>query len=223
MTLTRKETVFGWTWMAVQFLLLGSVVTALAAPLGLMKINFLYHLISACAAALIFRCFLRDSICVFRQEGRRALVTAAACLGVYYLLSTALGAAIFAVDVDFSNVNDNTVIRFLRSNPVLTAAATIVLAPISEELLFRGLVFCRARRLGKWAAYVISVAAFAAIHIMGYVGSVSAPRLLLCFLQYVPAGIVLAAGMDATGSIITPMLIHACINAAAVLTAIQTL
>lgn len=222
MTLTRKETVSGWIWMAVQFLLLGSAVTVLAAPLGLMKINFLYHLISACATALIFRRFLCGSIRTFRQETRRVLLTAAACLGVYYLLSTALGAVIFAVDASFSNVNDNTVTGFLRSNPVLTSAATIVLAPISEELLFRGLVFHRARRLGKWAAYVISVAAFAAIHIMGYVGSFSAPRLLLCFLQYIPAGIVLAAGMDATGSIITPMLIHACINAVAVLTAVQS-
>ena len=222
MTLTRKETVSGWIWMAVQFLLLGSAVTVLAAPLGLMKINFLYHLISACATALIFRRFLSGSIRTFRQETRRVLLTAAACLGVYYLLSTALGAVIFAVDASFSNVNDNTVTGFLRSNPVLTSAATIVLAPISEELLFRGLVFYRARRLGKWAAYVISVAAFAAIHIMGYVGSFSAPRLLLCFLQYIPAGIVLAAGMDATGSIITPMLIHACINAVAVLTAVQS-
>lgn len=222
MTLTRKETVSGWIWMAVQFLLLGSAVTALAAPLGLMKINFLYHLISACATALIFRRFLCGNIRTFRQETRRVLLTAAACLGVYYLLSTALGAVIFAVDASFSNVNDNTVTGFLRSNPVLTSAATIVLAPISEELLFRGLVFYRARRLGKWAAYVISVAAFAAIHIMGYVGSFSAPRLLLCFLQYIPAGIVLAAGMDATGSIITPMLIHACINAVAVLTAVQS-
>jgi len=222
MTLTRKETVSGWIWMAVQFLLLGSAVTVLAAPLGLMKINFLYHLISACATALIFRRFLSGSIRTFRQEIRRVLLTAAACLGVYYLLSTALGAVIFAVDASFSNVNDNTVTGFLGSNPVLTSAATIVLAPISEELLFRGLVFHRARRLGKWAAYVISIAAFAAIHIMGYVGSFSAPRLLLCFLQYIPAGIVLAAGMDATGSIITPMLIHACINAVAVLTAVQS-
>ena len=222
MTLTREETVSGWIWLAVQFLLLGSAVTALAAPLGLMKINFLYHLISACATALIFRRFLSGSIRTFRQETRRVLLTAAACLGVYYLLSTALGAVIFAVDASFSNVNDNTVTGFLRSDPVLTSAATIVLAPISEELLFRGLVFYRARRLGKWAAYVISVAAFAAIHIMGYVGSFSAPRLLLCFLQYIPAGIVLAAGMDATGSIITPMLIHACINAVAVLTAVQS-
>ena len=222
MTLTREETVSGWIWMAVQFLLLGSAVTALAAPLGLMKINFLYHLISACATALIFRRCLSGSIRTFRQETRRVLLTAAACLGVYYLLSTALGAVIFAVDASFSNVNDNTVTGFLRSDPVLTSAATIVLAPISEELLFRGLVFYRARRLGKWAAYVISVAAFAAIHIMGYVGSFSAPRLLLCFLQYIPAGIVLAAGMDATGSIITPMLIHACINAVAVLTAVQS-
>ena len=222
MTLTRKETVSGWIWMAVQFLLLGSAVTVLAAPLGLMKINFLYHLISACATALIFRRFLSGSIRTFRQETRRVLLTAAACFGVYYLLSTALGAVIFAVDASFSNVNDNTVTGFLRSDPVLTSAATIVLAPISEELLFRGLVFYRARRLGGWAAYLISVAAFAAIHIMGYVGNFSAPRLLLCFLQYIPAGIVLAAGMDATGSIITPMLIHACINAVAVLTAVQS-
>ena len=45
----------------------------------------------------------------------------------------------------------------------------------------------------------------------------------MCFVQYIPAGIVLAAGMEATGSIVTSMLIHACINAVAMLTAFQML
>lgn len=223
MTLTNKESVLGWTWMAIQYLLLGSVILALAAPLGLMKINFLYHLVSACATALIFRRFLLGSLRIFRRQTRRALMTVAACLGVYCLASSALGAAIFAVDPDFTNVNDNSILGFLRSSPVLTAVATVLLAPISEELLFRGLVFRSTRRFGRGAAYVITVAAFAAIHVTGYVGRFSAARLLMCFVQYIPAGIVLAAGMEATGSIVTSMLIHACINAVAMLTAFQML
>ena len=163
MTLTKKESVLGWTWMAIQYLLLGSVILVLAAPLGLMKINFLYHLVSACATALIFRRFLLGSLRIFRRQTRRALMTVAACLGAYYLASSVLGAAIFAVDPDFTNVNDNSILGFLRSSPVLTAVATVLLAPISEELLFRGLVFRSARRFGRGAAYVIAVAAFAAI------------------------------------------------------------
>ena len=48
---------------------------------------------------------------------------------------------------------------------------------------------------------------------MGYVGSFGAVQLLLCFAQYLPAGLVLAAAMEKTDSIVTAMCIHAIINA----------
>ena len=96
---------------------------------------------------------------------------------------------------------------------MLTALATVVLAPVSEECLFRGLIFHTAGKYGTAAAYLVSAAGFAALHIAGYLGAAPALRLGLCFLQYLPVGLILAAAMERTGSIVTSMCIHFIINA----------
>ena len=120
---------------------------------------------------------------------------------------------ITAIDPGFRNVNDDSVAVLRQGNLALTGLMTVVLAPVSEECLFRGLIFGCARKHSRWAAYVVSAAAFGALHVMGYVGSFGAVQLLLCFLQYLPAGLVLAAAMEKTDSIVTAMCIHAINNA----------
>lgn len=219
--MTRTESMLGWLWLAFQTLLLSSLLLLLAAPLGAAWISFLYHLISAAAVSLIFHRFLQKALRTFRREWRRALGVIALSLAAHYLTQAALTALLDAVYPGFSNVNDNSIRLMGAQHPVLIALATVVLAPVSEEGLFRGLIFHSARRPGRLAAYAITVAAFAALHVMGYVGSYPAPRLLLCFLQYLPAGFLLTLAMDKTGSIVSPICIHAVINAVAMLGIVQ--
>ena len=59
---------------------------------------------------------------------------------------------------------------------------------------------------------MVSVLAFAAIHVVGYIGLFDPVTLILCFVQYLPAGIILAAAYEKTDTIITPILIHIFIN-----------
>jgi uncharacterized protein len=92
------------------------------------------------------------------------------------------------------------------SIPWITIVALVVIAPVAEEIFFRGFVFAglRARYDWKWAA-VISAAGFAAVH------------LSLAF--FVPAfimGIALAYLYAKSGSILPGMIVHVVMNAAAV-------
>ena len=48
---------------------------------------------------------------------------------------------------------------------------------------------------------------------MGYIGEYDASRLILCFLQYIPASLILAWTCERSGTIVTPILIHTVINA----------
>ena len=56
------------------------------------------------------------------------------------------------------------------------------------------------------------MAAFSAVHIIGYAGVYSPLHLVLAFLQYLPAGIWLAWCYTKSGSIFGPIVMHAIIN-----------
>ena len=77
----------------------------------------------------------------------------------------------------------------------------------------RGLVFRTLYNRSKIAAYVISVVIFGALHVVGYITMYEPLQLLLCFLQYIPAGIALGWAYARSGSILAPILIHTLVNA----------
>ena len=211
--MTEKEIRTGWLWLALQMLLLPSLITQLAGGLGSAAVNFLYHLASFAAVLVLFRGFLARSLRSFCRGIGKALPVIALALAAYYLSGWLVNQVIFALDGEFFNVNDNSIRSLRQQGMALTALATVVLAPVSEECLFRGLIFHTAGKFGTVAAYLVSAAGFAALHIAGYLGAVPALRLGLCFLQYLPVGLILAAAMEQTGSIVTPMCIHFIINA----------
>ena len=55
--------------------------------------------------------------------------------------------------------------------------------------------------------------AFALIHIAGFLGSYSVLDVLLCMLQYLPAGLCLAWSCIRGETIFAPIVIHALVNA----------
>ncbi len=78
----------------------------------------------------------------------------------------------------------------------------VVIAPVIEELLFRGFLQTALNRyLGKWGAILLSSCFFAIVHMNIYV-----------FLQIFLLGILLAYVFQKTGSLISTMTIHAIHN-----------
>ena len=60
------------------------------------------------------------------------------------------------------------------------------------------------------------MAAFAAIHVLAYIGTESVTTLVLCFLQYLPAGLCLAWTYTKADNIFAPIVVHALVNAIAI-------
>ena len=85
----------------------------------------------------------------------------------------------------------------------LAAASAVLVAPLAEELLFRGLLYRLARRTwGAWPAAVVSSLVFGLIHgepwyLFGLIG----------------LGLILAYLYEATGSLLAPVIAHALHNA----------
>ena len=100
----------------------------------------------------------------------------------------------------------------VQENSTLMTIGIVLLVPIAEEFLYRGLFFSQFYNRKPIAAYLISTVVFAAIHVVGYLGSYPAMRLALCFLQYLPAGIAMGWAYARADSIWASILMHTTIN-----------
>ena len=118
---------------------------------------------------------------------------------------------------DFSNANDAAISAMLGSSRFLMTVGTVVLVPLAEECLFRGLIFRTLYSSSRWAAYIVSILVFAAVHIAGFITQYSPLELLLSFLQYLPAGLCLAWAYTKADTIFAPILMHTIINAVAII------
>jgi membrane protease YdiL (CAAX protease family) len=99
----------------------------------------------------------------------------------------------------------------------LAVVAAVVLAPLAEELLFRGLLHRGLRRrLALVPATAISSVVFAVVHIDVLL---SQP---LAIVGLVLVGIILALAYERTGSLIVPIMIHAVHNAVTIVAVVVT-
>lgn len=216
-TLTPKNIRAGWCWMAFQLLLLPQLVTGAAGLLPVevsgAAVNFGYHLVSVTAICLIFSDFLLDSLRDAIRNPKHCAMVCVLTLVVYYAATWAVTRFIGFCDPAFANRNDASITAMRQQGLVLTAITTVLLAPLSEECLFRGLMFGQLVKKSRPGAYALSALCFGLIHVMGYLGAYTPLHLLLSLLQYAPAGLILAWSYEKSGTIAVPILVHGIINA----------
>lgn len=92
---------------------------------------------------------------------------------------------------------------------LLTALKSGLLAPVLEELFFRGYLLHGLKRFGAARAAAVSALCFALVHLGGK-GGLGYGALLL----HAPLGLLLGVLTMKTGSLIAPMLVHAGYNLA---------
>lgn len=216
----EKETTWGFLLMAVTLFVAPTIFqwanALLPTPLSDGMLNTIYYAVNFAATIAVFHRFLAAALDTALQ--RIFPVIWYAILGYlgFQVLSELLGIAIFYVYPDFSNVNDSNIFEMLEKDLVPMAMATIFLVPLAEETLYRGLIFRKLLDKKPVAAYLVSMIAFAAIHVMGYMGAYSPLVLFLCFLQYLPAGYCLCWCYRQSGTILCPILMHTIVNASSI-------
>ena len=110
------------------------------------------------------------------------------------------------------NPNSQAVSDLTALNPDAIKAVAILLAPIVEEVLFRGVLFGTVRKKSRIFAYILSTVAFAFYHLWQYFLTGFSWHLLLYMLQYVPASIALAWSYEKGRSIWSPVFLHMIMN-----------
>ena len=215
-SMSPKEVVFGWLLMAGQLLILPVVAvilnSLLPTPLSDTYLNIALFAAEFLLAIVIFHKFLGASTRLALRTPFRCLRFAVLGFLLYYIGSYVVGQLITSINADFSNVNDSNIYTLAEDNYSLIFLCTVLLVPVTEELLYRGLIFRGLQKKNRLIAYLVSTTVFCLIHIVGYFGTVPVSTLFLCFLQYIPAGLSLAWAYEKADTIWAPILMHMTVN-----------
>ena len=215
--LTKNEWKYGMIDMCIGMLILPDLLyLALYGRVNAAQVNFLSYFATAAVAVYLLRRFLKHNLAV--ALAHPFWLSYRACCG--YLAQMALSAlvsiGIYAIAPSFANLNDANVNTMMQGDPRLMVMTVTILAPIVEECFYRGLLFRGIYPRSPVAAWILSVGLFAMVHVVGYLGTYSPLGLVLSFVQYLPAGLVLCITYQRTGTIMGPILTHSLINLMAV-------
>lgn len=213
LSLTHREKVLGFVYLPVDLLVLPTALLLLFPGASGPQQNFCYFSINFIACILIFHRLLGLSLRPIVQSPFRFFWIVLLGLAGYQSMSMLLGDLILRLAPEFYNVNDSGILQLLAQDRLLITVGTVLLVPLAEECLHRGLVFGFLAQKSLPLAYALSTALFSVIHMMGYIGTYPAWMLLVGLLQYVPAGICLAWAYEKSGSLFAPICIHMMVNA----------
>lgn len=212
--LNRSEIKWGSIYAVIQIFLLGDIALLLnyllrlpawVLQVGIFVLNFLFTL-------LIFRKFLLNSAKTALRHPFKVLGFSLLGLLIYYISSFLVSIVILIICPDYGNLNDAAISELSRQSGIWMMVGTVLFVPVAEECVFRGLLFRGIYDRSPFAAWALSAVLFSAVHIIGYIGLYDPLRLLMAFIQYLPAGLCLAFAYKETDTIIAPILMHTCVN-----------
>lgn len=209
----KNEILFGTVYGLFQFMLLPSLAQYINQflQLPIWALQFTIFVVNFVCTVVIFWHYLLDSCkAALENIGKVALYTFLG-LVLYYTANLVVSYIIFSIAPDYLNLNDAGVTALAQQSGIWIALGTVLLVPVVEECLFRGLLFRGIYDRSPFLAWCLSASLFSAIHVLSYASAYDS-HTLLAFLQYLPAGICLCFGYRASGTIITPILMHAIIN-----------
>jgi len=219
--LRKKELICGLVFLPIYIFVMPTVIGH--ASIGFFTffevrpsdahVTLLYYFISLLFILICMGSFLKNSFFGFIERPRQSL--RASFLG--YLLYVAL---LYAVSVLVSilitqqaaNPNTEAVQKQILQNSNAMVLSSLLLAPIVEETLFRGVIFGPMLKINRIAAYALSFLVFGFYHIWQYMLAGVTPQFLFYLLQYLPGSIVLSWSYEKSGTIWSPIILHMLIN-----------
>lgn len=212
----RSEMIPGWIYMIFQLTLLPTLLFAgnaqLPKPFSEAELNLVFFCMNFVSIWIIFRRYLIGSAKIALKAPLRCISTAALGFCAYWFSNMVIGIFITTLYPDFLNLNDQSILEMSRGSFFIMAIGTVLLVPVVEEVLYRGLIFHTLYNRNRITAYAVSSAIFSLIHIAGYITLYSPTALLLSFIQYIPAGLCLGWAYARADSVWAPILIHTLVN-----------
>lgn len=214
--MTAHESGRGWAFFVVFIMvfpfLMGMIQRHIDGFIPVAEANVLYYLLAACVVFIIFWHYLRGSFSYLLDHLGRNL------LAVILGLVIAIPLHILVMKFPFPVENPNTFNypeQFTLSSSA-TIAILLVLIPIVEEVLFRGLLFDSLRTYSRPLAWIVATAVYCFYCVWQFAFTPAGAtdlRYLLLGIQYFPSAVALTLCYEKGGSIWSSVVLHMIVNA----------
>lgn len=206
-----------WAMYEIGFPLLLPGLFDISTESGAFWFQITYFICSFFLTGGVLFGFLRRSFAPLRGRGKHLFLDLVQAVAVYYVLTLLFQwLALLITGNQLVTPNQTAVEGLLDYGLIPMAICSILLVPITEELLVRGVVFGTLCKRQPWLAYVVSTLLFAAMHTLSFSPEMTFLQFLGNFILYLPAGPVMGWMYQRTRTVIGPILLHMTINFLAV-------
>jgi len=182
-----------------------------------MQYNLFCYTVGFAVLTLSMSVFLRESFDVLLDNLLISLKAVGTNLLLYYAAQYAVTLILLLAVQQTVNPNTEAVNDAVQVNSKMIIFLAAVLAPIVEEILFRGVVFGNIAKKNRMAGYIVTTVLFALYHLWIYIFSGENILLVLLYsIQYVPASVLFSRTYEQSGNIYAPIVMYMIINIIAI-------
>jgi len=222
-TLTRGERIAGLIYYAFHVLALPLLLNIAyfflsAADIQIQSeyVNLIYYGIGFVAVLIILHHFLIDNFDALWARLIPCIGTMLLGLLAYYSLNFAVSFVIDALFGSLSNPNNESVMSMVEINLNVSIVTTVLLGPLVEECLYRGILFTAVGKRSRFLGYAVSSGLFALSHVYISFFAGFDPRLFITAILYLPSGLVFCWMYERSKSVFCCVFTHMTINALAI-------
>lgn len=210
--MTRGDYIKAFIWLPVHMALLPMLVWQLMymGYVSESMANFIVYVVGVAYVLLFLGKYLRREFDPFCDRPMFCISEVCGSYLAMLLLNMAVSSLILLI-LPEDNPNNAAIMSMAGMEYGTVAAMAICLAPIVEEVIFRGAVFGLARKRNRVLAYVLSALMFSLYHVWAY--AIEDPRYFIYVLQYLPVSLLLCRCYERTNSIWTSIFFHMMVNA----------
>lgn len=224
-TMTAHESGRGWAFFFLFTIvfpfLMGFIQRYIDGLIPVAEANVLYYLFAACIVFVLFWQFLKGSFsCLLDNLGRNLLA-----IVIGFVVAIPLHILVMKFPYPVENPNMFSYPEQFTLSSSATIVILLVLLPLVEEVLFRGLLFGSIRPHSRLLAWIVSifVYCFYSVWLFAFVPSGGVDlRYLLLGIQYFPSAFALTFCYEKGGSVWSSMILHAAINALFLFSSLST-
>ena len=210
--LTKADYIKALIWLPMHILVLPVLATWLMQQ-GYISdsiANFSIYAVGMVYMLLFMGRYLRREFDPFCDKPMFCISEICGAYLVMWVMNMAVSGLLLLV-LPNENPNNAAVAEMAGMNFGLVSAMGICLAPIVEEIIFRGAIFQLGRKKSRALGYALSMTFFALYHIWGY--AIENPIYFVFLLQYLPVSFLLCRCYERTNSLWSCIFFHMLVNA----------
>ena len=215
--MTRRELILTLIWLPIHLLVLPRLAMMLMEKnvIGESQANLLIYGVGALYMVVSCFGFLRRDFDPLCENLLFCLVRIALSYCMMMGFNLCISGILTGVEALLGNgitenLNNEAIMDLARTDSRAITAMAVFLAPLTEEMLFRGAIFGGIRKKNRIAAYAVSMLLFSVYHTWGY--AIDDPSYWLYTIQYLPAAYLLCRCYERTNSIWCSIFFHMLVN-----------